>query len=478
MLLNKKLAAVIAVVALAAGIAAVAAAATPGAGTDRQGQGDLGGEMPIPQGATSPPPQQEMPDSSLDAPIPPPTDSPDPEPAAPPREPAPVPHVPATNPEREPSIAAADVFTAIDDPDLPSLRVSDLRVEKVAQGFSAPTSMAFVDERNLIVLQKNDGQVRLVSNGTLASKPLATFMVENASERGLLGVATNGRDVFVYVTERNEQGEVRHRVYRFTWHGGSLADKTTILDLPGTPGPNHDGGKMVLGPDGMLYIVIGDLNRNGVLQNFQEGPPPDDTSVILKVDRDGNPAANVLAGLPSYYAYGIRNSFGLAFDPATGTLWDTENGPEGYDEINVVRPGFNSGWERVMGPMARTQSTEADLVQLEGSHYADPATSLRDAVGITDLAFAEEGLGSYAGGIFVGDINGGTLYYFRVNAERDGLVLEGEGLADGVVDGGGEAGAITMGAGFGGITDIESGPDGNLYVLSYEGDVYRIRAVQ
>jgi glucose/arabinose dehydrogenase len=375
-------------------------------------------------------------------------------------------------------ITAADVFTAIDDPDLPSLRVPDLKVEKVAQGFSAPTSMAFVDERNLIVLQKNDGHVRLISNGTLASEPLATFTVENASERGLLGVATNGRDVFVYVTESSEQGEVRHRVYRFSWYSGSLADKTMILDLPGTPGPNHDGGKMVLGPDGMLYIVIGDLNRNGVLQNFQGGPPPDDTSVILKVDRDGRPAANVLAGLPLYYAYGIRNSFGLAFDPATGTLWDTENGPEGYDEINVVRPGFNSGWERVMGPMARTQSTEADLVQLEGSHYADPAASLRDAVGITDLAFAGGGLGSYAGGIFVGDINGGTLYYFRVNAERDGLVLEGEGLADGVVDGGGEAGAVTMGAGFGGITDIESGPDGNLYVLSYEGDIYRIRAVQ
>jgi glucose/arabinose dehydrogenase len=370
-----------------------------------------------------------------------------------------------------------DIFNVISDSNPPQIRDQSLKVEKVAQGLSEPTSMAFVDERNLIILQKNDGRVMLVSDGALQDEPLATFQVESASERGLLGVAVNENDVFIYVTEN--AGEVRHRVYRFTWQDGTLLDKTMILDLPGTPGPNHDGGKIVVGPDGMLYAVIGDLNRDGVLQNYKDGPVPDDTSVILKVDRDGNPGANIFAtegNAAAYYAYGVRNSFGLAFDPVTDALWDTENGPGSYDEINLVLPGFNSGWERIMGPMSRGPATEGDLVAFEGSHYADPVFSWQSPVGLTDLAFSDLP-GEYENNIFAGDINNGRLYYFAVDAERDGLVLEG-GLADQVADDGGEVEAVTFGDGFGGITDIETGPDGNLFVLSYGGSVYRISPAQ
>lgn len=367
-------------------------------------------------------------------------------------------------------------FTPIPDPNLPQLSDPALKVDKVVQGLSMPTSMAFVGDRNLLILQKEDGKVLLVSNGVLQPEPLATFDVEPASERGLLGVATHESDVFVYATEKSESsGEVRNRVYRFTWADGALTNKTRILDLPGEPGPNHDGGKMITGPDGALYVVIGDLNRNGVLQNYRDGPAPDDTSVILKVDREGRPLANVLAqgSLPAYYAYGVRNSFGLALDPLTGALWDTENGPEDYDEINLVHPGFNSGWERVMGPMSRGSATAADLVQLEGSHYADPLFSWADAQGVTDLAFSRLP-GKYDGNLFAGDINNGNLYFFRVNEARDGLVLEGEGLADGVADDEGELAQVTLGTGFGGISDIEAGPDGNMYVLSYWGALYRV----
>jgi len=370
-----------------------------------------------------------------------------------------------------------DVFTAIPDLNLPQIRDSSLLIEKVVEGLSAPTSMAFVDERNLIVLQKDDGRVMLVADGVLQEEPLATFDVENASERGLLGVAVNDRDVFIYATVN--EGEVRHRVYRFAWQeGGSLQAKTLIMDLPGTPGPNHDGGKMTVGSDGMLYVVIGDLNRDGVLQNYRDGPAPDDTSVILKVDRDGRPAAFIFTDegkSAAYYAYGVRNSFGLAFDPVTNVLWDTENGPDGYDEMNVVLPGFNSGWERVMGPMSRSSVTEGDLVKLEGSHYADPAFSWQSSIGVTDMAFS--GLqGDYENNIFAGDINNGRLYYFSVNGDRNGVVLEG-GLADKVADGG-EVDAVAFGTGFGGITDLETGPDGSLFVLSYGGSIYRISPAQ
>ena len=464
--MNTWLLAVVAAAAAVGIVAALAASADPSPGPNPSPPvTDNNNDDTVPE---DPAPVNNIPDSS--------SGSPDPAP------PAPV--IVDNNGDDNSSgqaplpVVDDDIFEAIPDLDLPQIRDPSLKLEMVVEGLSEPTSMAFVNERNLLVLQKNDGSVMLVVNGSLQQESLATFEVETSSERGLLGIAVNDKDVFIYATENDGGGEVRHRVYRFVWQdggGGSLVDKTMILDLPGTPGPNHDGGKMAIGSDGMLYIVIGDLNRDGTLQNYKDGPAPDDTSVILKVDRDGRPMANILAAegkAAAYYAYGVRNSFGLAFDPVTDALWDTENGPDGYDEINVVLPGFNSGWERLMGPMSRGSITEADLVVLEGSHYADPAFSWRSSVGVTDIAFA--GLpGEYENNIFAGDINNGQLYYFTVNSERNGLILAG-GLEDKVADGG-EVDAVTFGTGFGGITDIETGPDGTLFVLSYgDGSIYRI----
>jgi glucose/arabinose dehydrogenase len=360
-----------------------------------------------------------------------------------------------------------------------------LKVEKVIEGMSLPTSMAFLDHDDILILQKDNGMVRLVSNGTLQPSPVLDLFVENNSERGLLGVAAAAnatgvtKTVFLYFTDE-EGGDVRNRVYKYDWNGtGNITGGgTLVLNLPGEPGPNHDGGKMTIGPDGMLYAVIGDLNRNGMLQNYGEGPDPDDTSVILRVDHDGNAASGALPGdLARYYAYGIRNSFGMDFDPLTGVLWDTENGSDDYDEINVVKPGFNSGWEQVMGPIDRMMGhTVNDLVQLEGSHYADPVFSWRQSQGVTDIEFLHSArLGDkYANNLFVGDFNNGNLYFFTLNTDRTGLDLDIAGLEDLVADSNSEAEVVTLATGFGGITDVETGPDGYLYILTFAGDLYRI----
>ena len=169
--------------------------------------------------------------------------------------------------------------------------------------------------------------------------------------------------VYLYYTQSSTAGDssgfpLANRVYRYTWNGSALVSPSLILDLPVVPDPNHDGGTMTFGPDGKLYIVIGDLNRDGQLQNFSAGPAPDNTGVIIRVNDDGsapsdNPFFALGGNLTKYYAYGLRNSFGLAFDPITGELWDTENGPDNYDERNLVLPGFNSGWEQLMGPESR-----------------------------------------------------------------------------------------------------------------------------
>lgn len=373
----------------------------------------------------------------------------------------------------------------------PSVSDTSLNVEAAVEGLSSPTSMVFPDENNILVLEK-EGNVRLVANGILQEQPILQIPVNTESERGLLGVAiSNGSsspsdmNVFLYYTEGDP---LRNRIYKYKWNGDSLINPQLILDLPAEPGPNHDGGKIIIGPDGYLYAVIGDLNHDGQLQNFPDGPPPDDTGTIFRINpEDGsaapdNPFANSNNNvLSKYYAYGIRNSFGMDFDPLTGNLWDTENGPASYDEINLVRPGFNSGWQTVMGPISLSGDTEEDLVNFPGSHYADPLFSWVEPVAPTDIEFfSSSNLGQrYTNSIFVGDITRGNLYLFEVNENRDGINIDTNqqqsGLSDLVVDNEDELSAITFGSDFGGITDIETAPDGSLYVLSYDdGIIYEI----
>jgi aldose sugar dehydrogenase len=378
----------------------------------------------------------------------------------------------------------------------PTLSDSNIRVEKVLAGLESPTSMAFLDNQHIIITQKDNGMVRLVSNGILQPQPILQVPVLNNSERGLLGVAianttsnSTAKTVFLYYTEPVGD-QARNRIYRYEWDGMShFSGGRLILDLPGEPGPNHDGGKMQIGPDGMLYAAIGDLNRRGMLQNILDGPASDDTSVIFRIKPDGsavedNPFFNSTdERMQRFYAYGIRNCFGLDFDPLTGILWEAENGPRIYDEIDVVLPGFNSGWRKVMGPIERggisgEGTSISDLVNFPGSHYSDPVFSFLQSDGITDIEFFNSTkLGDrYANNIFAGNLNHGNLYYFTVNSSRTGLDFSGiAGLEDLVADDPGEVNAVTFATGFPqGITDIETGPDGYLYVLTFAGDLYRI----
>jgi aldose sugar dehydrogenase len=365
----------------------------------------------------------------------------------------------------------------------PTIKDSSLKVERVIQGLSFPTSMLFLDSDHILVLEK-DGNVRLVSGGTLQPQPVLSLNVVNKNERGLLGEEKIGSSLFLYFTESD--GGVKNRVYKYEISGNSLTNQKMILDLPAGPGTNHQGGKLVVGKDNLLYSVTGELQRNGKDQNIKDGPDPDFSGAILRVNpTDGSPAqgnpfsANNPSSTPlsHYYAYGIRNSFGLAIDPISGALWDTENGEDVYDEINLVNPGFNSGWKLVMGPISQSGISENQLVNFPGSKYSDPILSFKDPIGITDIEFLNSSkLGEkYANNVFVGDIRNGNLYFLEMNPMRNGFKLNSPGLDDKVVDNTQELDSITLATGFTGITDLETGPDGYLYVLSYQdGSIYRI----
>ncbi|MGA9936434.1 MAG: PQQ-dependent sugar dehydrogenase, partial [Nitrososphaeraceae archaeon] len=375
---------------------------------------------------------------------------------------------------------------------------NDLRIELFTDGLAKPTSMTFVDNDTILVLEKDTGTVRVINNGTLEKDPVLSVRVDAKAERGLLGIDILKRNigqtkiddyVFIYFTEDTNKntGEesVRNRIYRYNWNGTNLFNPVLLLDLPGEPGPYHNGGKIKIGPDQQLYVVIGDLTSpSTILQNhvIDRDATPNNTSVILRINPvDGRPsssnpfqnqAQNVLVRLPNldyYYAYGIRNSFGISFDPITGNLWDTENGEGKFDETNLVKPGFNSGWYKIMGPASRNKNfSENDLVMLNNSYYSDPKFSWFKPIGVTDLEFYNSTtLGAkFSNNIFIGDINAGDLYFFKIDDNRSGvridpLTLGHTDLSDSVADLQDDLSPVLFARGFSGrITDVETGPDG------------------
>ena len=394
----------------------------------------------------------------------------------------------------------------------PIIKDPNLDVQQIGKGLPlSPTSMDFIDKDNFLVLVK-EGSVYLVSNGTLHPEPVLNLTVDTTVERGLLGIAiskdnrsrSNGYDnqtthpsnksknldVFIYLTGWNAGKQLKNMVYKYQWNGTKLINPVLILELPALPGAHHNGGKLAFGPDKYLYVVIGDLHRSGgVLQNIRNGSAPDDTGVILRVNpNDGSPAKNnpfldngafnSNDPVAKYYAYGIRNSFGEAFDPITGQLWITENGPADYDEINLVKPGFNSGWNIIRnGPILRSHAIHSNLTNLPGSEYSDPVFSWRKSIAVTGLDFASSVLGKkYENNIFVGDFNDGNLYYFIVNMNRSGLNFADKvGLSDLVADNDKEVSYNIFGTGFGNITEVKTGPDGFLYILDFLYDrIFRI----
>lgn len=402
-------------------------------------------------------------------------------------------------------------------PPSPDVNDPNLRVEEVFDGLELPTSMAFLGENDILVTEKDSGRVQRIIDGEMQDDPVIDVQVANNDERGLLGIdisntngtANNEQYVFLYFTESGggEDGDdwsagippSGTRLYKYNIVQAigedddddeaqvQLSNGTLLLDLPATPGPRYHGGPVTVGPDNNVYVVIGTVDHHETqAQNFEDAPEPDGTSGVFRITQEGRVAdiQGVISEeipLNLYYGYGIRQSFGMEFDPVTGNLWDTENGPDQYDELNLVEPGFNSGWRDVSGLAGRAGdlNIEDDLVDFDGrGRYSDPEFTWQQTVAPTGLDFLNStGLGAaYQNDLFVGDYNNGNLYHFDLNENRTQLVLGG-GLADRALDPGDEVGEILFGTGFGGITDVKVGPDGYLYVLTFQddgGSIYRI----
>jgi len=485
-------------------------------------------------------------------------------------------------------------------PTPPSMLVTNLRVRTAVSGLNQPISIAFLGNNDFFVLEKATGQVKRVTNGVVQSTVL-DLAVNSASERGLLGIALHPNfptnpGVYLYWTcqvppppfetrffptqeECPDQPALGadttnilavplrgNRVDRFVWNGTSLVFDHNLIKLhafqnDGAPDPpnqgdsaqnpagNHNGGVIRFGPDGKLYIIIGDNGRRGQLQNLPSGPTltglgpivPDDqfggpqpdnnhfTGVIIRLNPDGtappdNPfydvgskiGGEVGTNIRKTFAYGIRNSFGMAFDPESGNLWDQENGDDAFDELNLVLPGSNSGWIQLMGPAERIAQFKAietspppffglqqlrwpptrladsasealaRLFDLPDSNYSDPEFSWKFAVAPGGIGFMNgRGLGpQYDGDLFVGaartTLEGGYLFHFNLTGNRRKIGVDDPRLEDRVADNLAkfditESEEFLIGRNFGVGTDIQTGPNGNLYVVSLSnGAVYEV----
>ncbi len=373
---------------------------------------------------------------------------------------------------------------------------SSLTFDTVVSGLTTPISIAFLGPDDFLVIEKSTGQVKRVQSGSVSATVLDLPVMSN-SERGLLGIALHPDfpttpHVFLYYSRSTGGADnvswQDNRVERFTWTGAALTDPQLIIAFSPSSlgnGPNHDGGVILFGPDGKLYGVTGDLNRNGYEQNNLSGPIAG-VGGIFRLNPDGSiPTDNPFVGdgRPEFerlIAYGVRNSFGISFDSKTGMLWDTENGPTSYDEVNMVPFGLNSGWNKIMGPDDRDPQGIGDLYMISGAFYRDPDFSWLSPIGVTSIVFLHSA--KFAPGLrdqcIVGDNNFGQLYLFEMNSNRDGFVLTG-GLADKVADSTTERNLVRWGTSWGVVTDLRIGPDGNLWVVSLSlGRVYRVRPVE
>jgi glucose/arabinose dehydrogenase len=400
---------------------------------------------------------------------------------------------------------------------LPQIKDPNLTVEVVVDGLNMPTTMAFLGTGDFLILQKNGSLVRVV-DGALSDKTRLDVPVAKGFYQGLLGIAVtnqsisteNGTYVFLYytevatnnITDTNEKSTsdgnnsthiLGNMVYRYEFINDKLINPKLLLKLPANSIENH-GGYITIGPDNNLYIVIGEVVSEfdetavqTLTQNYVNSNIVDGRAGILRTTLDGNPflddKGHGIIGntfpLNLYYAYGIRNGFGMDFDPITGVLWDTEPGHWINDEINIVRPGFNSGYGIVQGLSKYTPAAPFALVNFNGSGiYNEPEFVWTQKIVPSGLKFlTSEKLGiQYHNDIFVGAFLDGRLYHFDLNQERSHLSLPSK-LSSKVLQNWNSTGSedIVFGTGFGGISSMNIGPDGFLYVVSVEhGKVYRI----
>jgi glucose/arabinose dehydrogenase len=334
------------------------------------------------------------------------------------------------------------------------LRGATPTVVPVLTGLDGPSAFTFGPGRTIWFAERGTGRIRIYDRDTRVFRTFTDVDgVDGTGERGALGLALHPDYpqrpfVYLYVT-RTDGGTLVNELLRFRAEGGRAVARSVLFRWSVTGASNHNGGRILFGPDGNLWVVTGEnadpansqrlANLRGkILRIRPDGSIPDDNPFSTRV-----------------YAFGIRNSFGMAFDPQTGMLWETENGPSCNDEINRIRRGGNFAWgpTQSCGSLTAPRDTNRD----GPTPRLLPATYFRQTIAITGAAFCDGcGLAGLQGDLLFGDV--GTPHLWHANLTADRRSIESRSM---VID-------LPIG-----VHSMEAAPSGAIF-FSNEDGIYRL----
>jgi glucose/arabinose dehydrogenase len=329
--------------------------------------------------------------------------------------------------------------------------------DPIVSGLAGPAGFTFLKDGRIVYLERATGEIHIYSPASQTDRRFFTIPgVNGDGERGALGVAVrptwpNPRTLYVYVT-RSSGGGLKNQIVKVTRSAGQVSMRV-VMSAPASSSPYHNGGRILFGPDGMLYAIVGDGHDS---TNSQDLSGNLRGKILRMTPSGGVPSDNPIAG-SRVFAYGIRNSYGFTFDPTTDRLWESENGPECNDELNLIVAGGNFGW----GPQENCQGQSPGDTNGSGpSPRYGPKLWFESTIGITGAAFCHGcGLTSAVeGDLFFGCVNDGVLRRISLNGARDDVT--GDPIT--VLNSSNDA-----------IYSMETAPDGAIYFSDYRG-IYRL----
>jgi aldose sugar dehydrogenase len=335
------------------------------------------------------------------------------------------------------------------------------RAVTVAEGLVNPWSIAFLPGGDMLVTER-PGRLRIVRNGVLLPEPVAGVPAVRArGQGGLLEVMphpdfANNRLLYLTFSKPNEdETEGTTAVVRGRFENDRLTNVEEIFEAKAWSGAGqHFGSKLAFDRNGYLFITVGDRGAPPRPEEVERHPSQllsNHQGTIIRLHDDGRvPSDNPFVGregaLPEIWSYGHRNPQGLMIHPQTGDVWSNEHGPQGGDELNLIRPGLNYGWP-VIGYGVQYGAARAQIHQgtqragmEQPAHYWDPSIATSGMILYTGDAFP-----AWRGSILVGGLAGEQIARLTLDGQR---VTSEETLRPGV----------------GRIRDLRQGPDGFIYI--------------